>query len=149
MQTAVPTEFARRDFLGAGAALAGIVAAGPLLAQQPSATASRVKGAPVWLDMDQTELDAAYDQSKYAPNLPQITKRYATNSEAVRSRIGAPRRVAYGPTAIERLDIYATNRSNAPINVFLHGGAWRVGLAEGLCLPSRVVCVCRCASRRA
>jgi len=33
--------------------------------------------------MDQAELDAAYDQIKYAPNLPQIVKRYATNSEAV------------------------------------------------------------------
>jgi arylformamidase len=39
--------------------------------------------------MDQAELDAAYDQIKYAPNLPQVTRRYATNSDAVRSRLGA------------------------------------------------------------
>lgn len=130
-EATVWAQFARRDFLGSGAALVGIAAAGPLFAQQPPATAAaRGKGPPVWLDMDQAELDAAYDQIKYAPNLPQITKRYATNSEAVRSRLGAPRRFAYGPTAIEGLDVYATQRPNAPINVFIHGGAWRVGLAK-------------------
>jgi len=118
----VRTQSARRDFLGAGAALVGIAAAGPLLAQQPPGTAAvGVKGPRVWLDMDQAELDTAYDQSKYAPNLPQITKRYATNSEAARSRLGAPRRFAYGPTAIEGLDVYTTKRPNAPINVFISG----------------------------
>jgi arylformamidase len=135
----VRTQFARRDLLGAGAALVGVTAAGPLLAQQPPATVvERVKGPPVWLDMDQAELDAAYDQIKYAPNLPQITKRYATNSEAVRSRLGAPRRFTYGPTAIEGLDVYATKRPNAPINVFIHGGAWRVGLAKDYAFPAEL-----------
>ncbi len=139
-ETAVRIQSARRDLLRAGAALVGAVAAGPLLAQQPPATtaASRAKGPPVWLDMDQAELDAAYDQIKYAPNLPQITKRYATNSEAVRSRLGAPRRFGYGPTAIEGLDVYATNRPNAPINVFIHGGAWRVGLAKDYAFPAEL-----------
>jgi len=138
-ETSVRAEFARRDFLGVGAAFLGVAAAGPLLAQQPPATAvERVKGPPVWLDMDQAELDAAYDQIKYAPNLPQITKRYATNSEAARSRLGAPRRFAYGPTTIEGLDVYATKRPNAPINVFIHGGAWRVGLSKDYAFPAEL-----------
>ena len=139
-EATVRTQMARRDFLRAGVAVAGVAAAGPLLAQQPpaAAAAARAKGPPVWLDMDQAELDAAYDQIKYAPNLPQITKRYATNSEAVRSRLGAPRRFAYGPTAIEGLDVYATNRPNAPINVFIHGGAWRVGLAKDYAFPAEL-----------
>jgi len=38
--------------------------------------------------------------------------------------------VAYGPTEIEKLDIYKTRRSNAPINIFIHGGAWRNGQAK-------------------
>src|SRR5437867_11819677 len=81
----------RRAFLGAGVASAAL-AAGPALAQQPTPAppAPQAKGPAVWLDMDQAELDAAYDQIKYAPNLPQIVKRYATNSEAVRARLGAP-----------------------------------------------------------
>jgi arylformamidase len=88
--------------------------------------------------MDQGELDAAYDQIKYAPNLPQITKRYASNSDATRARLGAPRRVSYGSTAIEALDIYTTSRSNAPINIFIHGGAWRGGRAKDFGYPAEL-----------
>jgi len=116
----------RRRLLQAGVAGAVLAGGKAALAQQ----VSRPKGPAVWLDMDQAELDAAYDQIKYAPNLPQITKRYATNSDAVRARLGAPRRYTYGSSAIEALDVYATGRANAPINVFIHGGAWRGGLAK-------------------
>lgn len=130
---------ARRDVLAAGAAVLGVGTAAPSRAQMSAGTsAGRVKGPPVWLDMDQAELDAAYDQIKYAPNLPQITKRYAVNSEAVRSRLGAPRRVPYGATAIEMADIYLARQPNAPINVFLHGGAWRVGLARDYAFPAEL-----------
>jgi arylformamidase len=80
--------------------------------------------------MDQKELDDAYHQSVYAPNLQQITGRYATNSEATRMRLGPPRQYACGPTPVEGLDVYLTKRSDAPINVFIHGGAWRAGLAK-------------------
>jgi arylformamidase len=126
------SEVTRRTFLGAGVASAVLAAGGPAFAQQPAPAqqAPRVKGPAVWLDMDQAELDAAYDQSKYAPNLRQIVTRYATNSEAVRARLGKPRRDAYGPTPIEALDIYTTKRADAPINIFIHGGAWRGGLAK-------------------
>ena len=122
---------ARREFLKTGAAVAGLTTASPLLAQQSGAPSTpRAKGPIVWLDMDQAELDAAYDQSKYAPNLSQITKRYASNSEAVRGRLGRPQRFSYGSTEIEALDLYPTKRPNAPIHVFIHGGAWRGGLAR-------------------
>ena len=50
----------RRSFLAAATPV--LVTAGPALAQ-PSAPppGPRVKGPRVWLDMDQAELDAAYD----------------------------------------------------------------------------------------
>src|SRR4051794_21297862 len=73
----------RRTLLAGAAVMAGNAA----LAQ--SAPPARVKGPLVWLDLDQKELDDAYDQSVYAPNQRQITGRYVTNSEAVRARIGA------------------------------------------------------------
>ena len=56
------------------------------------------KGPLVWLDMDQKELDDAYDQLVYAPNRDQLTKRRIANSAAARARIGEPLRFAYGPT---------------------------------------------------
>src|SRR5262249_57481084 len=81
-------------------------------------------------DYDQVELDAAYDQRFYAPLLGQITKRWASSSAGVRGRIGEPTRQSYGPTDIEKLDIYRTKRANAPIFVFIHGGAWLGGEAK-------------------
>jgi arylformamidase len=97
-----------------------------------------VKGSPVWLDLDQAELDAAYDQRAYAPNREQILARNVTNSEGVRARLGPPRRHAYGPTPIEGLDVYVTARADAPINVFIHGGAWRSGAAGNYASPAEM-----------
>jgi arylformamidase len=118
----------RRMLTAGAAASAAMMASGWALAQP--APAARVKGPPVWLDMDQKELDDAYDQSVYAPNMQQVLKRCARNSELVRERLGAPKRLSYGPTPIEALDLYPAKAANAPINVFVHGGAWRVGLAK-------------------
>jgi arylformamidase len=84
----------------------------------------------VWLGMNQAELDAAYNQLKYAPNQAQILKRFAGNSEDFRARTGPPRRFAYGPTDVEGLDVYATGARGAPVQVFIHGGAWRSGHAR-------------------
>jgi arylformamidase len=124
-------EVTRRTFLGASVAGAALATAGPVLAQQqPAAQAPKVKGPLVWMDMDQAELDAAYDQSKYSPNQALVQKRSAINSEAARTRLGGARRLEYGSTPIEQLDLYVTKRPNAPINIFIHGGAWRTGLAR-------------------
>jgi len=114
----------RRHFIGA----AGAAMAGAALAQGPK----------VFRDYDQAALDAAYDQSKYAPNLQQLVHRYATNSEITRSRLGAPRRVAYGSEPVEQLDIYRTERPNAPVQVFIHGGAWRSGRASDYAFPAEM-----------
>jgi arylformamidase len=84
----------------------------------------------MWMNMDQVELDAAYDQAFYAPLAAQIAKRRASNSELVRARLGPPVRVAYGPSEVEKLDIYRTKRAKAPIFVFIHGGAWLGGEAK-------------------
>jgi arylformamidase len=115
----------RRAFLaGAAAALA--------------ARSALADGPKVFRDYDQAALDAAYDQSKYAPNLQQLVRRYATNSELARARLGPPRRVAYGSQPIEQLDIYRTERANAPVHVFIHGGAWRAGLAKDYAFPAEM-----------
>jgi arylformamidase len=109
------------------AALGGVAAmvAAPALAEDCRiGPPPHQKGPLVFMDYDQIELDAAYDQSVYAPLMGQIIKRLASASETMRGRIGAPERRSYGSTAIETLDIYRTRRANAPIFVFIHGGAW-------------------------
>lgn len=95
----------------------------PSFAQNTS-IAPKTKGPPVWLDLDQAELDAAYDQSVYAPNLQLIQTQYASNSDLTRRRLGEPQNFSYGPTAFEKLDVFLSPKSNAPINIFIHGGAW-------------------------
>jgi len=117
-------------------------AAGAALAATSAAPAqqARVKGPIVWLDMDQQALDDAYDQLAYASNRDQVSKRRIANSDKARSVIGAPERVAYGPTEIEKLDIYRTKRANAPVNIFVHGGAWRANkAADYACLAEPFV----------
>src|SRR2546421_3269539 len=110
----------RRTILAAAAGSAAVAASSAALGQQP-----RAKGPPVWLDMDQQALDDAYDQVVYAPNRDQVGKRRIANSEKARAVLGAPKRLAYGPTEIEQLDVYRSERANAPVNIFIHGGEWR------------------------
>ncbi len=98
----------------------------------------RAKGPLVWLDLDQKELDDAYDQAVYAPNRDIVIKRVARNSELVRERIGVPKRFPYGRAAIEAVDVFTTKMPNAPVMLFVHGGAWRVGRATQYHYPAEM-----------
>jgi arylformamidase len=126
----------RRVLLAAGAAAAA--SAAPALAQPQIGPPPHPKGPAVFLDYDQVELDAAYDQDVYAPLAPQITRRYASNSEAARDRVGDPIRVAYGRSDIEKLDIYQTKQKNTPVHIFIHGDAWRGGAAKDYAFPAEM-----------
>ena len=98
--------------------------------------ATRVKGPIVWLNMDQKELDDAYDQEVYAPNREQVVARRHAASERARAILGQPERVAYGPSEYEQLDIFRAAAPNAPINIFIHGGAWRRNKAADYALQA-------------
>ncbi len=98
--------------------------------------ATRVKGPIVWLNMDQKELDDAYDQEVYAPNRDQVVARRHAASERARAILGQPERVAYGPSEHEQLDIFRAAAPNAPINIFVHGGAWRRNTAADYALQA-------------
>src|SRR4051812_41118074 len=87
-----PSSCAPRSGWGSGTAFA--VATGPLhLVPSSSALGSRfvttaqsdlanMQGPLVWLDMDQRQLDDAYDHTRYAPNREHVLGRYLTNSAA-------------------------------------------------------------------
>jgi arylformamidase len=126
-------ELTRRTMLGT---VAAVTMAVPALGAEATSETCRIgppphpKGPLVFMNYDQVEIDAAYDQGAYAPLRDQIQARFETNSEETRRRLGNPRRESYGPTEIEKLDIFRTNRANAPILVFVHGGAWLRGSAR-------------------
>src|ERR1700685_4369826 len=90
----------------------------------------------VWRDMDQKALDDAYDQDVYAPNRPLLVARRIAASERTRAFLGPPQRVAYGPSEYEQLDIFRAAAANAPVNVFVHGGAWRRNKAADYALQA-------------
>jgi arylformamidase len=128
-----------RRTLVAGAAAGAVMASHRAATAQRPPAPPRQKGPPVWLDLDQQDLDDAYDQRVYAPNAEYVLKRLSRNSELARGRLGAPRRFAYGPTAIEGLDVFTARVPNAPVNVLVHGGAWRAGLAQNYHFPAEMI----------
>ena len=103
--------------------------------------------AKVFLDYDQKALDDAYDQAIYAPNRDQILARIARSSEIARRHLGQPTRFSYGKTPIEGLDLFKTGKAGAPVHVYIHGGAWRQGLAANYAFVAEtfVRAGCHCA----
>lgn len=96
------------------------------------------KESAVWRDLTQAELDAAYTQAAYAANRVQMLNRFASNSDAVRDRLGPPKRLPYGDGENEAVDVYGDGAAAAPINVFIHGGAWRAGRAADYAFPAEL-----------
>jgi arylformamidase len=66
---------------------------------------------------------------RYAPVLRAAVRRLEQRSAAAYQRHGPPLRLAYGPSAIERLEVFSAAGPKAPIFLFVHGGAWREGEA--------------------
>lgn len=126
----------RRLLAVTGAAATVALAASPALAECQVGPKPHKKGPLVFENYDQVELDAAYSQPAYEPNFHQVVKRYGTNSEIARARLGQPQRIAYGSTDVEKLDVFRTKEPKAPILVFIHGGGWSVGSAKSYAFPA-------------
>ena len=111
--------------------LAGIAASG-------LASAARADEPKVFMNYTQKELDDAYTQLVYAPNQKQVQARYAENSAALAQRIGPPKTLQYGSKPNERILYYPARRPNAPLFVFIHGGAWHFAKAEDYMYPAEI-----------
>ena len=103
-----------------------------------SLAASHTAAPRVWLDYDQDGLDHAYDQTVWTPYMADIQKRQAADSEAARKRLGEPLRLAYGSSPIEGLDVFRARQPNAPVMLFIHGGAWLRGEAKNFAYPAEM-----------
>ncbi len=114
----------RRNFIRTGSLAAAAMIAGS------AATTVSAAEEKVWLNMTQKELDDAYTQSRYAPNAAQVNRRYALNSAYTRKILGEPERIPYGRQMVEGLDLFRAGNTQAPVNIFIHGGAWKSGTAR-------------------
>ena len=100
---------------------------------------TRVKGPRVWLDLDQAELDDGLRPDRVGGE-SRAGRPGASRPRATPRAHGSARRGA-SPTARRRSRVstlYATMRANAPINVLIHGGAWRAGLAKNYAFPAEL-----------
>ena len=125
MSRAFSNSISRRLAIQGGVATALTLLAGI----KTSAGTSVDETSIVWRRMTQKQLNDAYSQSGYTPNIPQVIARWRSWSDEVRARIGEPQRFAYGREDIEGLDVYRCNEDNAPIHFMVHGGAWQQGVA--------------------
>jgi arylformamidase len=92
----------------------------------------------VFLGYDQRGLDEAYDQKAWASNMEEILSSYSAASVRTRDKFGEPLRFAYGPTEAEKLDVFRTTAHAAPIQILVHGGAWRRGAAADYAFPAEM-----------
>ncbi len=95
-------------------------------------------GPLVWLDMDQKALDDAYDQAVYAPNQAKVQARRDASTLAARHALGQPQRLKYGAPDVEGMDLFRTKAVNAPVVVYIHGGAWRRGQSSDFHTPAEM-----------
>jgi hypothetical protein len=59
------------------------------------------------------------------------------HATVLRTRIGEPKRANYGPTAIEKLEIYSPKQSNAPINIQFTAARGASGRRRTMRFPPR------------
>lgn len=69
--------------------------------------------------------DAQYDNRARIPGHPAILAQWARESAAALLRHPDMLECAYGPWPAERLDVFPSAGSAAPVLVYIHGGYWR------------------------
>ena len=79
----------------------------------------------IYLDYDQAQLDAQYDQATLVPDLSDYHARWTHRTKVAKERYPCYEHVAYGTQADEWMDVYRPHGLElAPILIFFHGGAW-------------------------
>jgi len=78
----------------------------------------------VWGNFTQEELDQNYDQSSLVPHVNELMEQNAADSARIREELEVIQDVSYGPTIMERLDIFPVAQKGAPVVIYHHGGAW-------------------------
>lgn len=92
----------------------------------------------VFMNYTQAQLDHNYSQGEWAPNIKQILGRYNWRSDITRQVLGQPQRVAYGSSKVEGFDLFRAKNKKAPLEVFIHGGAWKAGSASSYAFPAQM-----------
>jgi arylformamidase len=79
----------------------------------------------VFLNYSQEDLNRNFDQRGWVTNALEIIARYPVLSRATRERFTHNAAIPYGAHPDEVLDIFPAACAGGPIQVFVHGGAWK------------------------
>jgi arylformamidase len=79
----------------------------------------------VFLHYTQDELNRNFDQRAWVDNALEVIGRYPRLSAATRQRLLHRSGIPYGTHPDEVLDFFPASRPGGPIQVFVHGGAWK------------------------
>jgi arylformamidase len=79
----------------------------------------------VFLHYTQDELNRNFDQRAWVANALEVIGRYPKLSALTRQRLLHRSGIAYGAHPDEILDFFPAARAGGPIQVFVHGGAWK------------------------
>lgn len=96
----------------------------PNIRNIPKISGNDIMSDIVWGNLTQEELNRQYDQSTLVPNAAALMDINAKDSAKIRSELDCIQNVFYGPTVMERLDIFPVATKGAPVAIYHHGGAW-------------------------
>ena len=81
----------------------------------------------------QDELEYQYNPRVSVPEYPELAKVRAAQARKVRESVQSWLNIAYGSSPRETLDIYAAEKPNGTVMIYIHGGYWRSGSKEDNC----------------
>lgn len=89
-----------------------------------------------WRELSRQELDDNYNQNSLVPDNSSFREKKKRESEKARATLECILDVPYGPSLKEKLDIFPAARKGAPIQIFIHGGAWKSGNKSDVSYPA-------------
>ena len=81
----------------------------------------------VYRGLRKDEMEFHFNPRVAVPDYPRLAEERAKVSAAVRSNLKSWLNVPYGKSPRQVLDIFPAERTNAPVQLYIHGGYWRGG----------------------
>jgi arylformamidase len=81
-------------------------------------------GITMWKDLEQEQLDRAYNNSLAVENSAEIINGWIDVSAKLRERLSGDLDISYGPESRQSYDYFSAGL-DSPIIVFIHGGYWQ------------------------
>jgi acetyl esterase/lipase len=79
----------------------------------------------IWHGMTRAELDAAYNNGLAVKNSAEKIAEWTARSVRLRQERPETLDIPYGPKPRNRIDIFRSGHTNAPLFAFIHGGYWQ------------------------